>query len=110
MIAGRAHGNLVTTAFVGTAILGVNALANQRGGILVAGSAAGNAIGLARSPRPANLISGNRGIGVTLALGTRGNLVLRNFIGRSRFGRPLPNSGGAVRNFGRGNVVLGNRT
>ena len=110
VITGRAHGNLVTTAFVGTAILGVNALANQRGGILVAGSAAGNAIGLARSPRPANLISGNRGIGVTLARGTRGNLVLRNFIGLNRFGRPLPNTGGAVRNDGRGNVVLGNRT
>ena len=110
VITGRAHGNLVTTAFVGTAILGVNALANQRGGILVAGSAAGNAIGLARSPRPANLISGNRGIGVTLARGTRGNLVLRNFIGLNRFGRPLHNTGGAVRNDGRGNVVLGNRT
>ena len=47
---------------------------------------------------------------MTLARGTRGNLVLRNFIGLNRFGRPLPNTGGAVRNFGRGNVVLGNRT
>jgi parallel beta-helix repeat protein len=110
VITGRAHGNRVTTAFVGTAILGVNALANQRGGILVAGSAAGNSIGLARSPLPANLISGNRGIGVTLARGTRGNLVLRNFIGLNRFGRPLPNAGGAVSNAGLGNVVRGNRT
>ncbi|HMH92181.1 MAG TPA: hypothetical protein VK586_13990, partial [Streptosporangiaceae bacterium] len=109
-ITGRAHGNRVTTAFVGTAILGVNALANQRGGILIGGSAAGNSIGLARSPVPANLISGNHGIGVTLARGTRRNDVLRNFIGRGRFGRPLPNTGGAVRDAGLGNVVRGNRT
>jgi parallel beta-helix repeat protein len=109
-ITGRAHGNRVITAFVGTAILGVNALANQRGGILIAGSAAGNSVGRARSPVPANLISGNHGIGVTLARGTRRNDVLRNFIGRDRFGRPLPNTGGAVRNAGLGNVVRGNRT
>ncbi|HEY3978639.1 MAG TPA: hypothetical protein VGM79_15290 [Streptosporangiaceae bacterium] len=109
-ITGRAHGNRVTTAFVGTALLGVNAVGNQRGGVLIAGSAAGNFIGLARSPLPANLISGNHGIGVTLARGTRGNAVLRNFIGLSRLGRPLPNSGGAVRDAGLGNLVRGNRT
>jgi parallel beta-helix repeat protein len=110
VITGRAHGNRVTTSFVGTAILGVNALANQRGGILIAGSAAGNSIGLPSSPVPANLISGNHGIGVTLARGTRRNAVLRNFIGRNRFTRPLPNTGGAVRDAGLGNVVRGNRT
>ena len=109
-ITGRARGNRVTTSFVGTAILGVNALGNQRGGILVAGSAAGNFIGLASSPLPANLISGNHGIGVTLARGTRGNAVLRNFIGLNRFGRPLRNAGGAVSDAGRGNLVRGNRT
>jgi parallel beta-helix repeat protein len=109
-ITGRAHGNRVTTAFVGTALLGVNALANQRGGILIAGSAAGNFIGLARSPLPANLISGNRGLGVTLARGTRGNEVLRNYIGLNRLGRPLRNTGGAIRDAGRGNIVRGNRT
>jgi len=110
VITGRAHGNRVTTAFVGTAILGVNAVANQRGGILIAGSAAGNSVGLARSPPPAHLISGNHGIGVTLARGTRFNAVLRNFIGLNRLGRPLRNTGGAVSNAGVGNVVLGNRT
>jgi hypothetical protein len=109
-ITGRARGNRITTSFVGTAILGVNALGNQRGGVLVAGSAAGNFIGLPSSPRPANLISGNHGVGVTLARGTRGNAVLRNFIGLNRFGRPLPNSGGAVRDAGLGNLVRGNRT
>jgi parallel beta-helix repeat protein len=110
VITGRAHGNRVTTAFVGTELLGVDAVANQRGGILIAGSAAGNFVGLARSPLPANLISGNHGIGVTLARGTRGNAVLRNFIGLGRLGRPLRNTGGAVSNAGVGNVVLGNRT
>jgi parallel beta-helix repeat protein len=110
VVTGRAHGNRITTSFVGTAILGVNALANQRGGILIAGSAAGNSVGLARSPIPANLISGNHGIGVTLARGTRRNDVLRNFIGLNRFGRPLRNTGSAVRDAGLGNVVRGNRT
>jgi parallel beta-helix repeat protein len=109
-ITGRAHGNRVITSFVGTAILGVSALANQRGGILIAGSAAGNTVGRARSPIPANLISGNHGTGVTLARGTRRNDVLRNFIGLNRFGRPLRNTGGAVANAGLGNVVRGNRT
>jgi parallel beta-helix repeat protein len=109
-IAGRAHGNRVFGSFVGTAILGRNALPNQRGGVLLAGSAYGNFIGLPSSPLPANLISGNRGIGVTLRGGTFRNQVLRNYIGLNRFGAPLRNSGGAVVNAGRGNIVRGNRT
>jgi parallel beta-helix repeat protein len=110
VITGRAHGNRVFSGFVGPAILGGTALPNRRGGILVAGSACGNLIGLAVSPVPANLISGNHGTGVTLRRGTRGNLVLRNYIGLNRLGRPLPNTGGAVSNAGRRNIIRGNRT
>jgi Right handed beta helix region len=110
VIAGHAHGNRVFTSFIGTAVLGRDALANGRGGVLLAGSAAGNFIGLARSRVPANLISGNNGIGVTLRAGTRRNQVLRNYIGLNRFGRRLRNTGPAVVNAGRGNVVRGNRT
>jgi hypothetical protein len=78
--------------------------------VLVAGAASGNFIGLARSRVPANLISGNHGVGVTLRAGTRHNRVLRNYIGLNRFRRVLRNTGGAVVNAGRGNIVRGNRT
>jgi parallel beta-helix repeat protein len=110
VIAGRAHGNRVFGSFIGTAIFGRSALPNQRGGVLIAGSAYGNLIGLARSPRPANLISGNHGTGVTLRSGTRRNGVLRNYIGLNRFGRVLRNTGGAIANAGPSNVIRGNRT
>jgi hypothetical protein len=110
VITGRAHGNRVFGAFTGPALLGVSALPNQRGGVLIAGSAYGNSIGLAASPVPANLISGNHGTGVTLRRGTRRNLVLRNYIGLNRLGRSLPNTGGAISNAGRGNIIRGNRT
>ena len=110
-ITGRAHGNRVTTSLRRDGDPG-----RQRPG-QPAGrhpdrrlSRPGTSSAWPRSPLPANLISGNHGIGVTLARGTRGNAVLRNFIGLNRFGRPLPNSGGALRDAGLGNLVRGNRT
>ncbi len=108
-ITGRAYGNLVMRSFIGTEILGTSALGNQRGGVLLAGTASGNAIG---DPRlhPANLISGNTGAGVTLLAHTRSNWVISNYIGLGRFGRPLPNTlRGPVRDLGRDNHILRNR-
>ncbi len=106
-IAGRAHDNHVFTGFIGTAILGVKRLGNQRGGILIGGTAYRNVIGAAGSD-PANLISGNSGIGVTLQAGTRGNFVINNYIGLNRFGRSLPNAGRPVVNRGSRNTIRGN--
>ena len=65
-ISGRAHGNQVFTSFIGTKILGVVALGNQKGGVLLTGHAHANVIG-AFGRKPANLISGNTGIGVHAA-------------------------------------------
>src|SRR5580693_3176248 len=79
-IRGRAHGNRVFGAFVGTELLGRDALGNGRGGVLIGGQAYGNAVGAATGRRPVNLISGNGGAGVTLGARTRLNLVLRNYI------------------------------
>jgi hypothetical protein len=110
VIASRAHGNRVFSSFIGTAILGRDALPNGQGGVLLTGSAYGNFIGLPGSPLPANLISGNHGIGVTLRVETSRNQVLRNYIGLNRFGGPLPNTGGAVKGGGGDNIVRGNRT
>ncbi len=63
-----------------------------------------------RCPRStANLISGNTGVGVTLLAHTRANWVISNYIGLGRFGRPLPNTGGPVRDLGRDNHILRNR-
>jgi hypothetical protein len=107
-ITGRAYGNRVFSTFVGTAILGVKALPNRRGGVLVGGTAQRNSIGYLLA-RPANLISGNTGIGVTLTAGTHGNQVLNNYIGLNRLGRRLPNTGGPLLNRGTRNTILGNR-
>ncbi len=107
-ITGTAHRNRVFSSFIGTKLAGVQALRNQRGGVLVAGSAYHNSIGRAKSP-PANLISGNAGNGVTLRAGTRRNRVINNYIGLNRLGRQLPNTGRAVVNRGRHNTIRGNR-
>jgi parallel beta-helix repeat protein len=107
-ITGRAHGNKVFSSFIGTAILGVTAIGNHRGGVLLGGSAYANEIGDGRK-FPANLISGNIGIGVTLGFGTEANLVTRNYIGFDRFGHKLANTGKPVVDHGH-NVVKHNKT
>ncbi len=108
-ITGWAHNNVVFRSYIGAAILGVNALGNKLGGVLLGGNAYLNAIGNFTS-RPSNLISGNTGRGVTLLYGTRLNRVVNNYIGLNRFGMPLPNTGIPVLNLGRLNVILANRT
>jgi hypothetical protein len=45
---------------------------------------------------------------VWLALGSIGNRVIDNYIGLSRFGKPLRNTGKPVVNDGRHNIVKGN--
>lgn len=107
-IAGSAHGNRVFSSFIGTTLLGLKRLGNQKGGVLIAGRARHNSIGNVRS-RPSNLISGNTGNGVTLGRGTRENRVINNFIGLDRIGRSLRNTGRAVVNRGRRNTIRGNR-
>jgi len=107
VIAGRAHDNRVFRSYIGTQLLGVKALGNKEGGVLIGGDAYGNVIGQARLT-PANLISGNTGVGVALSSGTRRNSVINNYIGLDRFGRYLRNSGRTVVNNGRNNTILGN--
>jgi hypothetical protein len=108
-ITGRAHNNHVFRSFIGTQLLGVKALGNKKGGVLIGGNAYGNLIGLT-TLLPANLISGNTGIGVTLTSRTCCNAVINNYIGLNRLDRYLRNSGPAVVNFGRHNTIRGNWT
>jgi parallel beta-helix repeat protein len=108
VITGRAHNNSVFHGFIGTQILGVHALGNKKGGVLITGCANRNLIGQ-KTRIPSNLISGNTGIGVTLSRGAWGNIVLNNYIGLNRFGRPLPNTGRPIVNNGNGNRIVGNR-
>lgn len=108
-ISGRAHGNRVFSNFIGTEILGLAALGNQKGGVLLGGSAYANVIGALMKP-PANLISGNSGIGVLLRSGTTRNLVINNYVGLDRRGRKLPNTGRPIVNYGSLNIIRGNRT
>jgi hypothetical protein len=107
VITGRAHGNHVFRSFIGTQLLGVKALGNKQGGVLIAGNAYGNLIGLT-TLTPADLISGNKGIGVTLTSGTLLNSVINNYIGLNRLDRYLPNSGRPVVNAGHHNTIRGN--
>jgi parallel beta-helix repeat protein len=108
VIAGRAHDNNVLLSFIGTRLLGVRALGNGKGGVLIAGQAFRNLIG--QDPRlPSNLISGNTGAGVTLTSGASANLVMANYIGLDRFGRCLLNSGAPIVNTGRHNAIVDNR-
>jgi parallel beta-helix repeat protein len=109
VITGRAHDNRVFRSFIGTQLLGLKALGNKKGGVLIAGHAYGNVIGQA-TRTPANLISGNTGIGVTLSSGTLRNSVINNYIGLDRSGGYLRNSGRPIVNTGRHNTVRGNRT
>ncbi len=109
VIAGRAHNNRVFRSFIGTQILGVKALGNRKGGVLIAGHAYSNLIGQ-KTRKPANLISGNDGIGVTLSSGTLGNFVINNYIGLDRFGRFLRNSGPPIVNTGHDNTISGNQS
>ncbi|MGI8447638.1 MAG: hypothetical protein ACR2MP_10765 [Streptosporangiaceae bacterium] len=108
-ISGQAHGNQVFTSFIGTNVPGVSPLGNQKGGVLLSGNAYANVIGAVRT-RPANLISGNDGTGVLLRAGTTRNLVLNNYVGLDRLGRRLPNTGRPIVDYGRGNIIRGNRT
>ena len=108
-ITGKAYDNQVFSSFIGTEVLGTKALGNQAGGVLIGGSAHRNLIGDLRL-RPANLISGNAGNGVTLLARTRRNAVIGNYIGLGRFGHAIPNTGRPVRNLGTRNRIVGNRT
>ena len=98
------------TSFIGPEILGVSALGNQKGGVLLDRARPRQPHrGLLDEP-PANLISGNTGIGVLLRAGTTRNLIINNYIGRSRWGLRLPNTGRPIVNHGSGNIIRGNRT
>ena len=108
-ISGQAHNNQVFSSFIGTNLLGLAALANHKGGVLLSGNAYANVIGALRM-RPANLISGNIGTGVLLRAGTTRNLILNNYVGLDRLGRRLPNTGRPIVDYGRGNIIRGNRT
>jgi len=107
-IVGQAHNNRVFTSFIGTKLAGLKALGNQKGGVLLGGTAHRNSIGNGRS-LPSNLISGNTGNGVTLRAGTHHDRVINNYIGLDRIARLLPNTGRAIVNRGSDNTILGNR-
>ena len=107
VIAGDAHDNRVFSTFIGSNVAGTAALGNHKGGVLVSGHTYGDSIGSTGRP-PVNLISGNTGAGVWLTGGASYNRVTNNYIGLSRTGKPLRNSGRPVVNYGRRNIVRGN--
>jgi parallel beta-helix repeat protein len=109
VIAGRAHDNSVFRSYIGTQILGVKALGNKKGGVLITDHAYRNVIGGQRTCRPSNLISGNTGNGVTLTGDTTQDSVINNYIGLNRFGQDLRNSALPLANSGHNNTISGNQ-
>src|SRR3984957_5379461 len=105
-ITGRAYDNHVFRSFIGTQLLGVKALGNKKGGVLIAGTAYSNLIGLT-SLLPADLISGNTGIGVTLTPGTLRKSVINHYVRLYRPDHYLRNRVPAVVNIGRHNTIRG---
>jgi len=90
----------VLNSTIGASVTRTEAFGNAAGGVLLSSAGAGNVIG-GVSPDPndqqANLISGNKGLGVTLAYDAQGQSVIGNEFGTDRLGVPiLPNTGGAI--------------
>ncbi len=106
-IAEKAHDNELVNTFIGTNVFGAAALPNQRGGVLISGTADNNSIGTSSS-NPSDLISGNGGNGITLTSGTTSNEIINNFIGLDKFGLHLPNAGFPFVNTGIANTFSGN--
>ena len=118
-ITGSAHDNAVFNSFIGIDVAGTAALSNQRGGILVGGTARHNVIGGSSSDpsKPLkNIVSGNVRNGVTLDKSSSYTSIIDNWIGLDRTGKkPLPNSGypivvksGSLHNKIHGNVTCCN--
>ena len=103
----------IFNSWVGADTLGMRAIGNQAGGILVATSGTNNRIGGytvdPRNPQ-ANLISGNHGDGITLLNGVIGTQINGNLIGQDRFGFEIfPNQGQAIAlNGSYANAIAGN--
>ena len=107
-IIGRAYDNQVFSSFIGTDDpRPARRWATRRAGSWSPGRPTATRSATPGS-RPANLISGNAGNGVTLLPGTHDNRVIKNYIGLDRFGRPLRNSGRPILNLGYHNIILSN--
>lgn len=109
VFAGDARNNRVYNTFIGTAVAIASPVPNLKGGILITDRAQNNYIG-ARGSQKINVIAGNHGYGVILKAHTFKNSVIGNNIGKTRFGLPLPNTGGTVSKAGKKNVVRDNNT
>ncbi len=113
-IVDAAHDNQIINTDVGTNAVGTTGLGNDHGGILIGGSANHNTIGgVSTASKSKNLISANRGNGVTLKKGSSYTQVIDNWIGLNRFGKnTLPNSGRpiVVQPGSKHNTIKGNVT
>jgi hypothetical protein len=78
--------NVISGNFIGTDISGTEIISNTTGGILINDETYENTIG-GDSPNQMNLISGNGGAGVRMALETHHNSILGNYIGTDVTGK-----------------------
>lgn len=84
--------NWVQANLIGTNVTGNAMIGNANNGVSIENQSTGNVIGGINLGEE-NIIGGNQGYGVSI-IGTAGNLVDGNFIGRNAAGDPLPNRRG----------------
>ncbi len=95
-IVGNAHDNQIFNSYIGVNQTGTEGFGNGGSGVFIGGDTFHTTIGGANSP-DGNLISGNRGNGITLAAATTGNTILDNLIGTNFRGtEPIPNLGNGI--------------
>jgi hypothetical protein len=94
-IDGKAHDIQVSFSFIGTDLVGTNALGNAQDGVFIGPGACSIAVG-STDPSLFTVISGNVGDGVEMR-GTRDNSVMGCLIGTDVLGlAPLPNGGDGI--------------
>jgi hypothetical protein len=106
-IDGNAHNILVNFSYIGTDLIGEDALGNAKAGVYLDAGVFSTTIGSA-DPNLPTVISGNLGDGIEMS-GAHGNSVIGSLIGTDALGlAPLPNLANGILISNSSNNIIGN--